>query len=59
LQPAWSVAFGPGVPHWYSRGTWLNAARQAGLMPASEQRITPFVRIFVFEDVENRAAVPT
>jgi SAM-dependent methyltransferase len=43
------LAFGPGFTHFHSRPTWLADAAAAGLTLVAEHRITPFVRIFVFE----------
>jgi ubiquinone/menaquinone biosynthesis C-methylase UbiE len=43
------LAFGPQFVHFYSRSTWLEVARNAGLSLIRESRITPFVGLFVFE----------
>jgi SAM-dependent methyltransferase len=44
-----TLAFGPGVLHFYSRRHWIEAARTAGLHAVNEVRLTPFVRGVVFE----------
>ena len=46
------LVFGPQFVHFYSRGTWLNLAREARLTLVHEARITPFVGLFVFEKSE-------
>lgn len=43
------AVFGPQFVHFYARRTWLDLARGAGLSLVHEDRITPFVRLFVFE----------
>jgi SAM-dependent methyltransferase len=43
------LVFGPQFVHFYSRGVWLNLARDAQLTLIHEGRITPFVGLFVFE----------
>ncbi len=43
------LVFGPQFVHFYSRSTWLNVAQSAGLTLIQEDRITPFIGLFVFE----------
>lgn len=43
------VAFGPQFVHFYPRGVWLELARGAGLSIVHEERITPFIGLFVLE----------
>jgi SAM-dependent methyltransferase len=43
------MAFGPQFVHFYSRGTWLQLARDAGFTLVEESRITPFIGLFVFQ----------
>jgi hypothetical protein len=43
------VAFGPGFLHFHSPSSWVRCAAQAGLILADEFRVTPWVRIFVFQ----------
>lgn len=42
------AVFGPGAFHFLSRRAWIRSTSPAGLVMLSEQRITPFVRAFVF-----------
>lgn len=44
------MAFGPGFMHFQSRQTWLHAAEKIGFKVKTEFGITPFVRIFVFQN---------
>ena len=43
------MAFGPQFVHFYSRGTWLQLARDAGFTLVEESRITPFIGLFIFQ----------
>lgn len=43
------LAFGPGAFHFHSRASWLRAAKEFKL--THEFSLTPFVRVFVFENV--------
>ncbi|MBV9464388.1 MAG: methyltransferase domain-containing protein [Verrucomicrobiae bacterium] len=44
-----AAAFGPGVFHFLSRATWMEAARAGGFVILREFPLTPFVRGFVLE----------
>jgi len=47
LRDAWNAAaYGPGVFHFQSRGTWLKTFAAAGLKVERESRCTPFVAVF-------------
>jgi hypothetical protein len=48
-NPANFLVFGPQFVHFYSRRTWLDLARGAGLTAVHQTRITPFVGVFAFE----------
>lgn len=43
------IAFGPQFVHFYSRRTWLDLGRGAGLKLIHKDRVTPFIGLFVFE----------
>lgn len=43
------AAFGPGFLHFWPRSEWRRLADMAGLRVTDEQRITPFVGVFVLE----------
>jgi SAM-dependent methyltransferase len=43
------AVFGPGFWHFLPRAEWLRLAAGAGLRVAAARRITPFVRVWVFE----------
>jgi SAM-dependent methyltransferase len=45
------VAFGPGVLHFHSRGTWTRMFARTAFHIAREFAITPFVRVFVLRRV--------
>jgi len=55
-NPANFIAFGPQFVHFYSRNTWLNVAQSAGLALIHEDRITPFIGLFVFEKPKPTAS---
>lgn len=44
-----AVAFGPGCFHFLPKQEWLRVTVKAGLSLVSEEKITPFVSVFVFE----------
>lgn len=48
-DPANFIAFGPQFVHFYSRRTWLELGDGAGLKLIHEERVTPFIGLFVFE----------
>lgn len=48
LTPINAVVFGPGVLHFYDRGTWLEAATSSGLRLVRQLSLTPFATAFVF-----------
>lgn len=43
------LAYTLGFFHFYSRKTWLNTFKQAGLSLKSEQKLTPFLSLFILE----------
>jgi SAM-dependent methyltransferase len=43
------LAFGPGIFHFFPRSEWLRLGTRAGLTVTRERRITPFVRVFVYQ----------
>ncbi|BCX48202.1 methyltransferase type 11 [Haloferula helveola] len=43
------IAFGPGFMHFHPASSWQACWESAGLEPASQFRITPFVRVFVLQ----------
>lgn len=48
-DPANFIAFGPQFVHFYSRRTWVDLGRGADLDLVHEERVTPFIGLFVFE----------
>jgi len=44
-----ALAFGPGILHFFPRQEWLRLGSVAGLKVERERRITPFVRVFVYQ----------
>jgi SAM-dependent methyltransferase len=44
-----ALAFGPGILHFFPRQEWLRLGSVAGLKMEHERRITPFVRVFVYQ----------
>ena len=42
------AAFGPGFLHFFTARTWLRDAAAAGLVLRRSDRVTPFVRLFIF-----------
>jgi hypothetical protein len=44
-----ALAFGPGILHFFPRQEWLRLGSVAGLKMERERRITPFVRVFVYQ----------
>jgi SAM-dependent methyltransferase len=47
LRDVWNAAaYGPGVFHFHTRGTWLTTFAAAGLVVERETRCTPFVAVF-------------
>jgi len=52
MRGGWNfAAFGPGALHFFSRGAWLKATREAGFAIESEFTRTPFVRVFILRRV--------
>ncbi|MFD2787615.1 class I SAM-dependent methyltransferase [Hymenobacter rubripertinctus] len=49
-DPVNFLAYTIGFLHFYSRATWLSAFHQAGLRLRTEQKITPFISVFVLEN---------
>lgn len=47
------LAFGPGVLHFHSRGSWLRSIHDAGFVVENESSLTPFVECFVLRRVER------
>ncbi len=47
------LAYGPGALHFFSRRLWLKVCREAQLEIVDEERITRFVRCFVFAKVNG------
>lgn len=47
-----TLAFGPGIFHFFPRGEWLRLGRRVGLEVERERRITPFVRVFVYRPLK-------
>lgn len=43
------LAYTLGIFHFYGRKTWLNTFKQAGLSLKSEQKLTPFLSLFILE----------
>ncbi len=43
------LAYTLGFFHFYSRKTWLSTFKQAGLSLRSEQKLTPFLSLFILE----------
>lgn len=49
-----TLAFGPGLLHFYPRSEWLRLGKHASLVVERERSITPFIRVFFYRPADRQ-----